>query len=134
MERDQHRLARAVADGYATVFGDMADPRLWDPVAGEGRRLSIITSPTFEESSELTHFARASHPTLKRIAVVADEANADRFRSIGVASVIDASDPPGLDLCAYVLAEFGIDKTEVDAWNDRQRASAPGRQSAEGAL
>jgi Kef-type K+ transport system membrane component KefB len=123
VERDQHRLSEAVADGYVTVFGDMSDPRLWEPVAGQGRRYSIITSPTFDESSELTNFAKASHPSLKRIAVVADQANADRFRTIGVASVIDVSDPPGLDLCAYVLSELGVDGGHVQAWNARQRAN-----------
>ena len=125
VERDQHRLSQAVADGYATVFGDMSDPRLWDPVVGQGRRMSILTSPSLDESSELGHFARATHPTLKRIAAVADEKNADRFRSIGVASVIDVSDPPGLDLCAYVLGELGIDREAVAAWDQRQRASSP---------
>jgi Kef-type K+ transport system membrane component KefB len=123
VERDQHRLNEAVADGYATVFGDMSDPRLWEPVAGQGRRYSIITSPSFEESSELTNFATASHPSLKRIAVVADQANADRFLSIGIASVIDVSDPPGLDLCAYVLGELGVEGGHVQAWNARQRAN-----------
>jgi CPA2 family monovalent cation:H+ antiporter-2 len=123
VERDQLRLSEAVADGYATVFGDMSDPRLWEPVAGHGRRYSIITSPSFDESSELTNFAQASHPSLKRIAVVADQANADRFRSIGVASVIDASDPPGLDLCAYMLGELGVDAKRVEAWNARQRGN-----------
>jgi hypothetical protein len=124
VERDQRRLSQAVADGYATVFGDMSDPRLWEPVAGLGRRYSILTSPSFEESSELTNFARASHPHLKRIAVVTDQANADRFHTIGVASVIDVSDPPGLDLCAYVLSELGVEDGGVQAWNARQRVGA----------
>ena len=124
VERDQHRLSEAVADGYATVFGDMSDPRLWEPVAGQGRRFSVITSPSFDESNELTHFAKASHPNLKRIAVVGDQTNADRFRSIGIESVIDASDPPGLDLCAYVLNELGVEGAHVQAWNSRQRSNA----------
>jgi Kef-type K+ transport system membrane component KefB len=124
VERDQHRLSQAVADGYAAVFGDMSDPRIWDPVAGPSRRLSIITSPSFDESSELTDFARTVHPTMKRVAVVSDEENADRFRSIGVASVIDVSDPPGLDLCAYVLGELGIDTSAVAEWNRRVRANS----------
>jgi Kef-type K+ transport system membrane component KefB len=128
VERDQHRLSQAVADGYATVFGDMSDPRLWEPVAGHGRRYSIITSPSFDESSELTNFAQASHPSLKRIAVVSDQADADRFGSIGVASVIDVSDPPGLDLCAYVLRELGVDGAHAQAWNARQRAAPDERR------
>jgi hypothetical protein len=92
-------------------------------VAGHGSRYSIITSPSFDESSELTKFAQAAHPSLKRIAVVADQDDAERFRGIGVASVIDVSDPPGLDLCAYVLSELGVDGGHVRAWNARQRAS-----------
>jgi Kef-type K+ transport system membrane component KefB len=121
VERDPHRLSEAVADGYAAVFGNMADPRLWEPVAGEGRRFSILTAPSFDESSELTYFAHATHPTLKRVAVVPDESNAERFRGIGIACVIDSSDPPGVDLCTYVLAELGIDGAQIAAWNERQR-------------
>ena len=34
VERNQHRLKLAVADGYPAVFGDMSDPRLWEPVVG----------------------------------------------------------------------------------------------------
>lgn len=61
---------------------------------------------------------------LSSTAVVADEANADRFRGIGVASVIDVSDPPGLDLCAYVLSEPGIERHEVLKWNEHLRSSS----------
>ena len=33
IERDPQRLADAIADGYRVSFGDLADPRIWEPLA-----------------------------------------------------------------------------------------------------
>ena len=57
IERDQRRLAEAVADGYIAAFGDLSDPRLWEPMALHGRRLSAVTEPSYEAVSELAPIA-----------------------------------------------------------------------------
>ena len=86
-----------------------------------GRQISVLTAPVFEVSRELAPIARARFPNLKRIAVVHDEEDAERYRSIGVLPVIDRSVPPGLDLAAFVLGELGIDPDRIDAWMRRSR-------------
>ena len=126
VERDQRRLSEAVADGYAAVFGDMADPRLWDPIAVHGRKISALTAPSYEVSSELTPIARQLYPNLLRYAVVADDTEAERFHALGICAVVDRSFPPGLDLAAAVLGELGIDADALTDWMRRQQKRALG--------
>ena len=121
IERDESRLRDAVADGYNVSFGDLADPRIWEPVMLQGRRISALTAPSFEVSRDLAATARQRFPGLLRIAMVADEADAERFRSIGVLPVADRSKPPGLDLAAQVLAELGTDPERIGQWVRREQ-------------
>lgn len=121
IERDESRLREAVADGYNVSFGDFADPRIWEPVMLDGRRISALTAPSFEVSRDLAATARQRFPGLLRIAMVADEADAERFRSIGVLPVTGRSAPPGLDLAAQVLAELGTDPERIGQWVRREQ-------------
>jgi CPA2 family monovalent cation:H+ antiporter-2 len=122
VERDPRRLREAVADGYPAVFGNMADWRFWTPISARDRKLSILTGPQYDDVAAIGHYARATHPDLRRIAAVKDAAEAARFRTLGVETVIDASNPPGLDLAAFVLAQMGIDEVRIEAWRNRTRA------------
>ena len=126
VERDQRRLSEAVADGYAAVFGDMADPRLWNPIAVHGRKISALTAPSYEVSSELTPMARHLYPSLLHYAAVADDAEAVRFHALGIRAVVDRSVPPGLDLAAAVLGKLGIDADALTGWMRRQQGRALG--------
>ena len=129
IERDQARLREAVADGYDVTFGDFADPRIWEPVMLHGRRISVVTAPSFEVSRDLAPMARERFPGLIRIAVV-PEAEAERFRAIGVLPVTDRSLPPGLDLAAQVLAELGVEPERIGQWMRReQERTLAGRQA-----
>ncbi len=127
IERDPRRLSEAVADGYNVIFGDMGDPRIWEPLALHGRQITVLTAPSLEVSAGLSPIARHLYPTLKRIAVVPDGVTAEQFRAIGMQPVIDRSTPPGLDLAAAVLAELGIDPGRVTDWArlERERALQP---------
>ena len=62
IERDQRRLSEAIADGYHAVFGDLADPRIWEALALEGRRVIVLTAPSYEVSSQLTPDRPAAVP------------------------------------------------------------------------
>ena len=121
VERDQRRLSEAVADGYAAVFGDMADSRLWDPIAVHGRRISVLTAPSYDVSSGLTPMAQTLYPNLVRFAAVADDREAERFRGIGLRAVVDRSFPPGLDLATAVLGELGIEADSLSRWMRHQQ-------------
>lgn len=126
VERDQQRLREAVADGYSVVFGDTSDPRLWEPIAMQGRRISVLTAPVYEASHELAPLVRQRYPNLLRFAIVDDDADAQRFRAIGVRAVLDRGFPPGLDLAVAVLGELGISEDELAGWIRRQQDRALG--------
>lgn len=121
VERDQRRLNEAVADGYTVVFGDMADPRLWDPVALQGRRISALTAPKFDVSSDLTPIAQRYYPSVLRFAAVVDHSDAERFHALGVRTVMTRELLPGLDLAVAILGELGIDSAALADWARRQQ-------------
>jgi CPA2 family monovalent cation:H+ antiporter-2 len=116
IEKNQKAFAEANADGYAVVFGDAADPRIWEPLAMHDRKIAIITAPDIDVSRELTPLAARAFPHLRRFAVVATSAERDAFEAAGIAAVIDDGVPPGLDIAAIVLRELGIDETAVREW------------------
>ena len=122
LERDDKRFREAVADGYTVTFGDIGDPRMWEPLALHGRRLSVITAPSFEVASGLT--PKALYPELKRIAVVHSDDEAEQFRTLGITPVIDRSVPRGLDVAMIVLGEMAIDADAIGAWMHRQQERA----------
>jgi CPA2 family monovalent cation:H+ antiporter-2 len=124
IERDQQRLREAVADGYNVAFGDLSDPRIWEPVALHGRKVSVLTAPVFEVSRDLGPTVRQLLPNLKRVAVVHDRDEAERFKSIGVVPIVDRSVPPGLDVAALVLGELGVDRDRIGDWMRRQQERA----------
>ncbi len=124
IERDESRLQHAIADGYHASFGDFSDPRIWEPLELEGRRITAHTAPVFEVSRELVGAARLRYPDLKRVALVKDEHEAEQFRSLGVLPVIDRSVPRGLDLAAAVLHELGVDAPQIGVWMARQQNRA----------
>jgi monovalent cation:H+ antiporter-2, CPA2 family len=121
IERDQRRLREAIADGYTASFGDAADVRLWDSVDLINRKVSVLTAPRLEVLSDVSPVAAAKYPNLRRIAVAADEAEAERFRELGVQAVVERGNPHGHDVAATVLAELGFDADRVAQW--RQQVS-----------
>jgi len=131
VERDQRRLADAVADGYAVEFGDAGDVRLWEPVALHGRRISVLTAPAFDVASALAPIAQRLYPNLTSIAVVHDQAESERFQGIGMHPIVDRSLPPGLDVAVAVLGELGIDTAIIGAWMRRQQGRALDARAAE---
>ena len=124
VERDEKRLLEAIADGYAVAFGDSSNPRMWEPSALHGRRVIVLTAPSFEVSRELAPAAGKLFPDLKAVAVVRDEAEAAQFRSIGVLPVVNRSAPPGLDLAVLVLTGLGIEAERIGRWMREEQERA----------
>ena len=129
VERDQSRLSQAVADGYSAVFGDMADPRLWEPIAMHGRRISALTAASYETVRDLTPIIGQRYPDLLRYVVVRTATEAARFHAFGLRVVI-GRDTPELCLAAEVLGALGIAQAEVASWLQRQRERGSGSPGA----
>lgn len=128
IERDEHRLRTAIADGYEAAFGDAGDTRLWESVELRARKLSVLTEPQFEVLSVNSPVALASYPNLTRLAVVAEEHEIERFNSIGIRAILDRSEPRGVAVAMAALVELGCDPASVTAWSQQlgRRALAPG--------
>jgi CPA2 family monovalent cation:H+ antiporter-2 len=130
IEYDYERLSNAVADGYSAIFGNASDPRLWEPMAVSGRKISALTAPSFEAYSELTPVLRRQYPNLVRYAAVADDEDAARFNALNIRAIVDRASPPGLDLASAVLRELAIDPDEIADWVQKQQARYVGGTGA----
>lgn len=122
VERDERRLREAVADGYQVMFGDAGDSRLWSAVAMEGRRVSVLTAPLLETSSQVSPFAKALYPNLRRLAAVEDTRAAAEFAAIGLTPVIDGGPAPGISLAVAVLGALDVDEAQIADWIAARRA------------
>lgn len=93
----------------------------------DGRRISVLTEPSFEVSSRMTPIAQRFFPDLARIAVVGSPGEAARFAGIGLIPVVDIGDPFGVDVATEVLKRLGMDSDAVDAWVRRTKIRAAAR-------
>lgn len=133
IERDERLYAEANADGYVVAFGDISDPRIWEPVAMHERLIIVLTGPRLDVSRALAPLAERSYPNLKRYASVADPAARDSFAELGLHPVMNRSLPLGLDMAAIVLRDLGIDDEAVGDWMRRQQDRALKQRVAEAA-
>lgn len=126
----QERLRNAVADGYHVQFGELADPRIWEPVGLEGRRVSVLTEPSLEIASRLTAIQSRLYPNLVRIAVVPDLASAAQFASAGLTPVVEDAGSDGLETAGTVLGLLGMDDDAVSSWRRSRASERPARALA----
>jgi CPA2 family monovalent cation:H+ antiporter-2 len=122
VEADEKRLREALADGYAVMFGRMDDPRLWQPMAIEGRRLNVLSDPDFETAAEIMPAIREQYPELRLLAAALDAVDAKHFAEIGIEAV-DDSFGDGTPLAKEVLMELGIEPAAIEDWIARRRQS-----------
>lgn len=123
VESDEKRLRNAIADGYAVMFGRMDDPRLWQPMAIEGRKLNVLSDPDFETAAEITPAIRQQYPELPLLAAALDTDDARHFADIGVEAV-DDSFGDGTPLATKVLIELGIDQAAIEEWVAKRKEAA----------
>ncbi|SDA35874.1 cation:proton antiporter [Sphingomonas sp. NFR15] len=124
IEENPRLLREAVADGYNVIFGSLSDPRIWDPVAMGGRRLSVLTKPSLDLTAGLSPIAQRFFPDLTSIAVVGGADEAEAFAAIGLPPVIDNAEPHGLQAAMAVLDRLGISPGDVEGWVERQKRGA----------
>lgn len=125
MERDQHRLRLALADGYEVSYGDGFDVRLWESIDLHERKLSVLTAPDYPVLSQTASLIRQKYPALKRYAVVNNDREATLFRSLGLFPLLDQNRIPGLDVAVVLLRELGVSQTAVATWLDSHQRIEP---------
>ena len=130
VERDEARLRQAVADGYNVSFGDLTDPHLWEALAASAPRVLVLTAPSFETSQDLAAAAGHSFPDATRVAVVRDEGEAERFRSIGALPVVVHAGSPGFDVAASVLHKLQIGADGFAQWVLAYQERSPAEASS----
>jgi CPA2 family monovalent cation:H+ antiporter-2 len=125
MERDQHRLRLALADGYDVSYGDGFDVRLWESIDLHERKLSVLTAPDHAVLSQTASLIRQKYPALKRYAVVNNDREANLFRALGLLPLLDQDPIPGLDVAVVLLKELGVSQAALATWLDSHRRIPP---------
>ena len=128
LEHDQRRLREAIADGYSASFGDAADIRMWESLELHNRKLSVLTAPRLDVISTNLPIAAAQYPHLKRVAAVADDGEAEKYRTLGIMAIVERGMPHGTDVATAVLIELGCDSGRITEWS-RQFTSEPKAQA-----
>jgi CPA2 family monovalent cation:H+ antiporter-2 len=115
IEANDMRLRDAIADGYDVLYGDLNDPRLWEPMVVSTRKLNILTEPNLELSTEWIPALSRRYPELRLIVIVANEAEAEKFAALNLRSVTYRPER-GHDLALKILLELGIDPDDAAGW------------------
>jgi hypothetical protein len=100
----------------------MDDPRLWQPMAIEGRKLNVLSDPDFETAAEIMPAIREQYPELRLLAAALDAVDAKHFAEIGIEAV-DDSYGDGTPLAKEVLMKLGIEPAAIEDWIARRRQS-----------
>jgi len=115
IEANDMRLRDAIADGYDVLYGDLNDPRLWEPMVVSTRKLNILTEPNLELSAGWIPALSRRYPELRLIVVVSDEVEAEKFAALNLRSVIYRPEQ-GHDLALKILLELGVDPEDAANW------------------
>ena len=102
------------------MLGSIGDPRLWQPMAIEGRKLNILTEPGFEVAADIMPAIQRQYPDLPLLAAVTDGDESTKFSAIGLQSIKDPL-RNGVDLAVQVLTELDVDPANAADWAFKRR-------------
>lgn len=123
IERDRTRFLEATAAGYIAAYGDPADLRFWNTLGAAQARAICVASPNYNISKEITPILKKIYPRMKRYVAVEDTAEAQKFESLGAIPFHNKGAPPGSEMAAYLLSEFGISESSIENWHEEERAA-----------
>lgn len=107
LEADHDRFQMALADGYHVHRANPADPRSWDAIGMDRRKVLLVATGNTAVSRELTPLAQQRMPDLSRIIAVPDADDIDDFSALGMVPV-DMSLSGGTErLIELVFAALG---------------------------
>lgn len=87
LEADHDRFQLALADGYHVHRANPADPRSWDAIGMERRKVLVIATGQVQASREVTPLARERLPDVTRVIAVPDAEAVAEFAALGLTPV-----------------------------------------------
>lgn len=87
LEADHDRFQMALADGYHVHRANPADPRSWDAIGMDRRKVLLVATGSTEVSRELTPLAQLRMPDLARIIAVPGAEDIDDISALGMVPV-----------------------------------------------
>ncbi len=110
LEPDHDRFQMALADGYHVHRANPADPRSWDAIGMDRRRVLVIATGVTDVSRELTPLVETRAPTMTRIIAVPGAEEAGEMAALGLLPV-DMSMSGGAErLIELVFAALEIER------------------------
>ena len=135
LDAEPDRFVSAIADGYKVAFGNAANLRLVEAVAGPNPRAVVIGAPRYETSRDLTPAAQREFPETPRFVAVDNEADRQRFSALGMRAWLAMGQPTGIEMAADVLRQLGVEEAKVSEWMSREAdrfdVQSPSEQAAE---
>lgn len=120
LDAEPERFVSAIADGYRVAFGNAANLRLVESVAGPNPRAVVIGAPRYETSRDLTPATQREFPDTPRFVAVDNEADRERFAALGMRAWLSIGAPKGIEMAADILRQLGIAEAKVSEWMSRE--------------
>lgn len=120
LDAEPERFVSAIADGYKVSFGNAANLRLVEAVAGPDPRAVVIGAPRYETSRDLTPAVQREFPDLPRFVAVDNEADRQRFSALGMRAWLSMGQPTGIEMATDVLRKLGVEEDKVVEWMSRE--------------
>lgn len=102
LEPDHDRFEMALADGYHVHRANPADPRSWEAIGIDRRRVLVVATGQTDISRELTPLVQQRLPDLARIIAVPGPGEAGEMAALGMVPV-DMSTSGGVDRLADLV-------------------------------
>lgn len=120
LDAEPDRFVSAIADGYKVSFGNAANLRLVEAVAGPNPRAVVIGAPRYETSRDLTPAVQREFPDTPRFVAVDNEADRQRFAALGMRTWLSMGEPQGIEMATDILRQMGVEEDKVAEWMSRE--------------
>ncbi len=110
LEPDHDRFQMALADGYHVHRANPGDPRSWDAIGVDRRKVLVVATGATDVSRELTPLVEMRMPDIARIIAVPRADEFDELSALGLVPVDMSMDGGAERLTELVFAALGAER------------------------
>ena len=110
LEPDHDRFQMALADGYHVHRANPADPRSWDAIGMDRRKVLVVATGATDVSRELTPLVDMRMPDIARIIAVPAAGDIEEMAALGLVPVDMSMDGGAERLTELVFAALGAER------------------------